>query len=70
MTEEQYITMDDAAKQLGVTRGTMHYYLRTLKLRTHKFPLDRRAYLAMKDFEAIKTFKEQAGKSGTKEDAA
>lgn len=64
--EDQYITMDDASTQLGVKRGTLHYYLRSLKLKTHKFPLDRHAYISMKDFETIKTLREQAGKSGTK----
>lgn len=64
----QYITMDEASQQLGVKRGTMHYYLRSLKLKTHKFPLDRHAYLAMADFQRIKTLREQAGKSGPKGD--
>jgi hypothetical protein len=68
--EEQYISIDDVATELSVTRGTVHYYVRTLKLQTKKFPLDRRAYLSMKDFETIKTLKEQAGKRGPKEDAA
>lgn len=62
----QYITMDEAAQQLGVKRGTVHYYLRALSIKTHKFPLDRHAYLAMSDFMRIKTLKEQAGKSGRK----
>lgn len=63
---EHYISLDVAANQLGVARGTVHYYLRTLHISTHKFPLDRRAYLAVSDFKKIKTFKEQAGKGGRK----
>lgn len=68
--EGQYITMDEAAQQLGVRRGTLHYYLRTLKISTHKFPLDRHAYVSMQDFETIRKLREQAGKSGKKGDSS
>ena len=64
--EEQFISLDEVAEILGVTRGTMHYYLRTLKIQTHKFPLDRHAYLTLEDFETIKELKVQAGKRGAK----
>lgn len=60
MARQGYISLEEAAKALNVTKGTLHYYIRTLKLETHKFPLDRRAYLATVDFEQMKTFKEQA----------
>ena len=52
--------VDSAAKALNVTKGTLHYYIRTLGLETHKFPLDRQAYLATVDFERVKTLKDQA----------
>jgi hypothetical protein len=64
--EGEFITMDEAAGLLGVKRGTLHYYLRSLKLQTHKFPLDRHAYLSVEDFKTIKTLREQSGKSGQK----
>lgn len=56
----QYITMDEAATKLGVTRATLYYYIRSLKLEKHKFPLDKRVYLSLSDFEQIKTLKDQA----------
>ena len=58
--DRQYITMDDAATRLGVKRATLYYYIRSLKLETRKFPLDKRVYLALTDFERIKTLKDQA----------
>ncbi|HZU00275.1 MAG TPA: hypothetical protein VFA10_11465 [Ktedonobacteraceae bacterium] len=63
-----HITIDDAADQLKVTRGTLYYYIRTLKLQTVKFPLDRRAYLTMKDFEEIKRLKDEAAERGGGQD--
>lgn len=56
----QYISIDDAAKRLGVARGTLHYYLRKLKIKTKKFDLDRHAYLAQADFETIRKLKDDA----------
>jgi hypothetical protein len=61
---EQYIALEDAAEQLKVTRATLYYYIRTLKLETKKFPLDRRAYLLVSDFNQIKALKEQAAERG------
>lgn len=63
--EDQFITLDDVAEQLKVTKGTLYYYIKTLKIETKKFPLDRRAYMPVADFEEIKTLKARASK-GTK----
>lgn len=63
---EEYISLNDAAERIGVTVNTLHYYLRALKLKTTKFPLDRRHYLTMQEFELIQKLKEQVGKPGPK----
>lgn len=61
MTEQPpYITLEDAAMQLAVTRATLYYYLRTLSIPKHKFPLDRHVYLSMADFERIRSLKQAA----------
>ncbi len=60
MARQGYVSLEEAAKALNVTKGTLHYYIRTLELETHKFPLDRRAYLITPDFEHLKTLKDQA----------
>ncbi len=62
MAEEKYISMQDAAEQLGVTRTALYYYIRTLKLEKKKFELDKHIYLKMSDFERIRTLKNEAAK--------
>jgi hypothetical protein len=56
----QFIDMEDAAGRLGVKRSSLYYYIRTLKLETHKFPLDKHVYLSLADFERVKALKDQA----------
>lgn len=64
MTEQpEYISLDEVASQLGVTKGTLHYYIRTLEIKTKKFQLDRRAYMLVSDFETIKALKDRASKA-------
>jgi hypothetical protein len=65
-----YITIDDAAEQLGVARGTLYYYIRHYDLKTKKFPLDRKAYLSMEDFRKVKKWREDAAEGDRSEDAA
>ncbi|HET8910759.1 MAG TPA: MerR family transcriptional regulator [Ktedonobacteraceae bacterium] len=60
MARQGYTSLEEAATALNVTKGTLHYYIRTLKMETHKFPLDKRAYLTDADFQQIKMFKDQA----------
>src|SRR5260221_8478613 len=52
-----YITLAEATKQLGVTRATLYYYMRKLSIEKQRFPLDKRVYLLMSDFERIKALK-------------
>ena len=67
--EDQFITLDDVAEQLKVTKGTLYYYIKTLKIETKKFPLDRRAYMPIVDFEKIKSLKERANRGSKAEKA-
>lgn len=70
MTEEKYISMEDAAEQLGVTRTALYYYIRTLKLEKKKFALDKRVYLKVSDFQKIKILKEEAAKRAADKEVA
>ena len=70
MAEAQYISLPDAARELNVTLGTLHYYIRRLSLKSQKFPLDKRAYLEMADFERIKELKDQAARRNLQTDVA
>ena len=69
-SEKDYVDLGEAAKQLGVTKGTLHYYIRTLKIKTKKFPLDRRAYMLSSDFEIIRSLKERANRGKTEKAVA
>jgi ACT domain-containing protein len=60
VTSQKYISMDDAARELNVNRSTVYYYLEQLEIKPTKFPLDRRAYLALTDLERIKAAKKSA----------
>jgi phage antirepressor YoqD-like protein len=63
--DRQSISLGEAAKQLGVTRATLYYYLHRLKIETVKYQLDKKTYMSHADFERIKTLKEQAKQRGT-----
>lgn len=65
MENTEWIAQDEAAKQLGVTRATLYYYIRTLGIKAEKFPLDKRKYLKRVDFERIQSLKAQASQRGT-----
>jgi hypothetical protein len=63
--QQKYISLDDAAKKLNITRPTLYYYIRKFNLETKKFPLDKKAYLLMSDFEYVKGLKDEANERGT-----
>lgn len=56
----RYISLKEAAEKLGVARGTLHYYLEHLKIAKKRFPLDKRTYIKLDDFERILRYKEEA----------
>jgi len=55
-----HVSIDAAAKELGVNRSTMYYYLRQFEIEPVKFPLDRKSYLTSEDLERIQTAKREA----------
>lgn len=65
-----YISIDDAVERLQVARGTLYYYIRHYELKTKKFPLDRKSYLSMEDFEKVRKWREDAASGNRSEDAA
>ncbi len=58
--QTRYILVEDAAKEVGVQRSTMYYYLKQMKLKTKKFSLDKHTYIAREDLEKIKEAKQAA----------
>src|SRR5260221_20080 len=49
--KEQYISLKEATAKLGVALGTLRYYLDHLEIEKKRFPLDRRSYIKLEDFE-------------------
>lgn len=70
MERGNFISVHDATERLGVSRGTMRYYLGRLGIETHKFDLDKRHYIRNEDFLRIQRLREEArGIFTPKEDA-
>jgi hypothetical protein len=58
MTEEkEFVTLDEAATQLGIKRPSLYYYLKNLEIEKHHFPWNRHAYITQSDFQRIKQTK-------------
>lgn len=68
MQEKEYLTVEEAAAHLGLNRTTLYKYIRELGIKTHKFKLDRRTYLAQADVKRIQEAKEKPWILGTDED--
>lgn len=59
MEEKEYLTVEEAAEHLGLNRTTLYKYIRELGIKTNKFKLDRRTYLAQADVRRIQEAKEK-----------
>ena len=67
MTKERdYLTLDEVEVYTGIKKGSLYYYLRTLGIETHKFTLDKRAYISLADANRIKEVKETPWLAGEK----
>jgi predicted DNA-binding transcriptional regulator AlpA len=55
-----FISIVQVSQDLGVSRTSVYYYLEQLEIGTQKFPLDKRTYISMADFERIKAAKQAA----------
>jgi hypothetical protein len=65
MSEQQtYISIDEAATELRMSRPNLYYYIRQLPdVELKKFPLDRKTYLSRSDVERIRVVKGVASSS-------
>ncbi len=60
---KDYLTIEEAAEQLGIHRTSLYPYLNQLNIKRHKFKLSRRLYISAPDFERIKQLKMQPWKA-------
>lgn len=61
------ISLENATKKLGVTRAMLYRYMKSLMIESFRYPLDRKSYLSLADFERIQTLKEQARQRSSSE---
>lgn len=62
--DAKFISLESAGVELGVSRSSIYYYIKQLSLETKKFPLDRKTYISIADFECIKDAKKAADGGG------
>jgi hypothetical protein len=58
--EAKFISIENAGRELGVKRTTVYHYIDRLSIKTERFPLDRKTYIAIADLERIKAAKKAA----------
>ena len=51
---KEYYTIAEVAKMVGRNRATIYSRIDALNIKTHKFNLDRKSYIAATDVEKIK----------------
>ena len=57
--EKEYMTLDEAAKAVGLKRSSLYYYLDKLKIERKQFPFNRHRWIAAADVERIRAAKER-----------
>lgn len=63
MTEEkEYVTLEEAAEELGITRATVYNYMSDLNIKSRKFGRDRKGYLSREQVNLIREYKEKPWK--------
>jgi hypothetical protein len=69
--KKEYYTIEEVGRIVGQKRATVYSRIKGLGIKTHKFKMDRKAYVAAADVEKIKAVLEKpwlAGKDEEKED--
>ena len=55
--EEEYVSLSDLAKEMGLKRTSLYYYLSELHIKRHKFPLNKNTYVTRADAERARAVK-------------
>jgi hypothetical protein len=63
---KEYLTLAEVSDYVGVKKASLYYYINMLEIKTHKFNLDKRAYISLADAERIKEIKEKPWTAGEK----
>lgn len=65
--EKEFMTLDEVADYVGVKKPSLYYYMDTLNIKTHRFKMNKRAYIALADVKRIKEVRETPWTSAKKE---
>jgi excisionase family DNA binding protein len=60
--QKEWVTLEEAAAQMGIKRATIYYYLKDLGIEAQRFGRDRKGYLSRADVEKLKDYKENPWK--------
>lgn len=60
---QEYITVEEAATELRLSRTNLYYYLGQMEIEPTKFQLDRKAYIRRSDLERVKVARGAAATS-------
>jgi excisionase family DNA binding protein len=61
--EKEYLTYEEALKELGIKRSTLYTMITELGIKSHKFKYDKKRYVAVADIKRIKKIREQPWKA-------
>ncbi len=62
--EKQYLSVDEAAEEIGWNRATIFDWIKALNLETHRFLRNRKTYMTVQDVERLKDIKAHPWKAG------
>ena len=60
--DKEYLTVEEAAEGIGVTRATIYNYMSDLKIKTQKFGRTRQRYLSRDQVNLIRDYKDNPWK--------
>lgn len=64
--DKDFLTYEEAAKELGIKRSTLYSMITQLGIKTHKFKFDKRKYVAIADIMRIKEIRQSPWKADEK----
>jgi len=55
--EQELMTLDEAAKEIGMKKGSLYHYIKALDIEVKKYPLNKHGYISREDVERVKDYK-------------
>ncbi len=55
--EQELITLDEAAREIGMKKGSLYHYIKALDIVVKKYPLNKHGYISRKDVERVRDYK-------------